>query len=1723
MANQETTVTIYASFYEQTGYSSNAQLPAAGLYLKPLSIQIDEAKNEVPSFTAEFSFTAPEFYGSGYEWHHYIRRDRRVTFYAVHHYDSPFTQIPLGTFIIEDIQKNFTADARTLTISGPGLLYELVGKLLFYPIGVYKTNLTYIATAVPAPTATTLSQAAAAGAEQVVVSSLSGFGVDDEVRITMDGGGIHVTQIAEVNGSTVKLAAKLPAAAGSGKTVRLRKRKITVTSAALFYEGDVVKIRRDHPNNLVHDGYLIEKLDGNAMTLNRGLLDSAAAGNYVQREDYSEPTAGDITSALAGWNFLTPWTAAVQAGRTSKTSLATKGASIFATLKQIADIHGEYFISDCMTSIAAGDPVSLLPKRKIIWRTSCRDSGIKLVQPRTDAEGTGAWNDKTKAIIVSVTERIPRQAVDTLYVKGAGAGVNQISLYDSDQATRDAVLTPNAFVMSGEEGDIYKPVKLVAALVNVWRESILNIDVLPESASPEDLGAAANMMLRQAANHLKVVSGSPREFQVQAIGRVLIRPGDIVRMDYQNDDFDVVFTDTPMQVIHASTDVNPDGIFYDLTVSTSLLPNEAAQPTDEATVAAEIIRLQQLREAFNAAPAAGNLRTAAYVGTTLPPPTGGTSYLPGDGIAITGSTLSVRAGDLLGEHITAAGNDFAVTTVTMAGDGLESLGNKLKARLQANSGLVAGVSGLALGTPAPLSAGSLNHVTGANHGHAVTAFDNHDTNPGQLFKSDTAGAGTLRKLTATSELRSPLLTAPGHLQISPAGPLTQTVAGAWNVSATANSAFSLGNNRLDLQGHLRFTHASPVIDTGSATPLTLAPTAQLNLNPAGDTVFQWGVNSKVRSSTYQSQVQGWAFSYGTSGGHLDVRTLFADEFHVKAFIAELEMALAGGFRITKSRGIVSRPLTLPATTGQTTTVYFHDIPGWEGIAIFDRRQDDIVAMSYVDIGSSAAMGGICYGVVNRNSYTNHATTREQSWTITWTYLLTGNIAGGKKVAPGTPILDYGLPPAMHFIEANTLDPAASPYLRSVSIEEVNATTKAPTVYDVHFQAGALANLPDVGQEYGVFAGRARTHAHALFTDQRAELHNASFTLYGNVNSDNLYLRINAAEVDTSTATSRAPLTDQVVTNVLKTGGTTFESNIDEEFSALDGNYLWNNPGQSAAAAFTLESIAGTPTSALVRVNLSSLGTVTYGDDMELRAQLFRSNGTTPITEEIVVARWGASGTITAHFNQLAAGSVWTGAQLRLRWDYFPALSTPTIKLDPAVPSLAIGNPLPTGFVGGGDGIWAGRDSDNLYKMRIGSPTGVGLRYNGADLRLVNANGNGVIVLGSDGSAYFDRPVTLGATEGGLWQGTGTFANPTTGLKIWRDGNVGRLATYNNGVQVELDGTGRLLAGQGAVVLSKEGIALSAMFLPDEATVTHKRLLVGPSRLYGTILTADGSTAAAWSLNGTNSTTQVAAIQLSSLSATTGAIALQARDIGLQAAQDLSLTATRDILLNASANGSNGVIVQSAKTILAQEAYDWDILELRSSDIDHGLSAVTHTGNFGALGKNAAATGGLLVRGLTETIVALNLAGYQSTPIATTGTGANGAVQISGFLKSGTSAGDLGPNDNLLAVRNNLTTRFIVKGNGNFHYDGTGTAYDDHDDVGLLRALSRETFSGTVAGVWDRFVTYNRDHLIAAGVLSEAGFINGAALDRLLVGAVWQMHERLAALEQRLSSQSTPVG
>ena len=67
-------------------------------------------------------------------------------------------------------------------------------------------------------------------------------------------------------------------------------------------------------------------------------------------------------------------------------------------------------------------------------------------------------------------------------------------------------------------------------------------------------------------------------------------------------------------------------------------------------------------------------------------------------------------------------------------------------------------------------------------------------------------------------------------------------------------------------------------------------------------------------------------------------------------------------------------------------------------------------------------------------------------------------------------------------------------------------------------------------------------------------------------------------------------------------------------------------------------------------------------------------------------------------------------------------------------------------------------------------------------------------------------LTIG-TSGGIYQGTGTFDSPTTGMKMWNDGGIGRISSYAGGVsQAYFDTDGGFKWAGGKGVLSYNGLS-----------------------------------------------------------------------------------------------------------------------------------------------------------------------------------------------------------------------------------------------------------------------------------------------------------------------------
>lgn len=120
----------------------------------------------------------------------------------------------------------------------------------------------------------------------------------------------------------------------------------------------------------------------------------------------------------------------------------------------------------------------------------------------------------------------------------------------------------------------------------------------------------------------------------------------------------------------------------------------------------------------------------------------------------------------------------------------------------------------------------------------------------------------------------------------------------------------------------------------------------------------------------------------------------------------------------------------------------------------------------------------------------------------------------------------------------------------------------------------------------------------------------------------------------------------------------------------------------------------------------------------------------------------------------------------------------------------------------------------LGKYQAGQPNIVIDATNGVRLRQYNTD---MIVLDAAGNSYFAGVMTIGA-GGEIRQGTGTLGSTFTGLRLWRDSNVGRIGGYNNNtLQWYGDTVGNFVAGAGYVLLNANGIRQTAANVKSAST------------------------------------------------------------------------------------------------------------------------------------------------------------------------------------------------------------------------------------------------------------------------------------------------------------------
>jgi hypothetical protein len=217
-------------------------------------------------------------------------------------------------------------------------------------------------------------------------------------------------------------------------------------------------------------------------------------------------------------------------------------------------------------------------------------------------------------------------------------------------------------------------------------------------------------------------------------------------------------------------------------------------------------------------------------------------------------------------------------------------------------------------------------------------------------------------------------------------------------------------------------------------------------------------------------------------------------------------------------------------------------------------------------------------------------------------------------------------------------------------------------------------------------------------------------------------------------------------------------------------------------------------------------------------------------------------------------------------------------------------------------------------------------------------------------------------------------------------------------------------------------------------------------------------------------------------------------------------------------GAGNANMQSGITIW-QGGYDTEILAFKSSDVAHALTSVAETNTYVAFSKRAAATGGLdftvlAQDGAFNDIIRFELYGSQMDIT-------KGATALGGFHilvtehDNANAVANVTDSGNVFTIAARVSganrTVFIVDEDGDFHYDGADQgAYDDHNDALVCRDLNM-----TLSSRGEQFLKYNKDALVAMGVVSPELYVSGKNMNMLQLGAISQLYDRINILEGEL--------
>lgn len=248
------------------------------------------------------------------------------------------------------------------------------------------------------------------------------------------------------------------------------------------------------------------------------------------------------------------------------------------------------------------------------------------------------------------------------------------------------------------------------------------------------------------------------------------------------------------------------------------------------------------------------------------------------------------------------------------------------------------------------------------------------------------------------------------------------------------------------------------------------------------------VSGFIGHPDYVSQTTKWRIDNLGAG---DFRYLFTDELHAKAFIADLEQALAGGQIITKSVGVLGANFTAPAAGG-TATLTMKDLPSASNMQIFETSTDgglgDWIRIRTFSRASGSLSITDCWGRVT--AYVDQAGGL-QTYTFTrGSGVNAGAMTAGTIVETDAIILDYGVS-GNGFYEVNAIDGLYGINSPHASIVTWSGASPIAANQTLRSRFGNLRGVTAITNEFGFIAG-----TYAATNGQFIRASNQAFELHG---------------------------------------------------------------------------------------------------------------------------------------------------------------------------------------------------------------------------------------------------------------------------------------------------------------------------------------------------------------------------------------------------------------------------------------------------------------------------------------------------------------------------------------------------------------------------------------------------------------------------------------------------